>query len=119
MKRSSGNLGRAAFSLGIHRNTLRNKVGILNIRLPRDNSASRFPPTSPRKSDYRARRVDAPPVILSAAKDLSMRQSKGPLVLNPGAHAKRAFEQKPERGVAATGLCARRGVPPLSDGPSP
>jgi hypothetical protein len=29
-------LGRAASSLGIHRNTLRNKVGILNIRLPRD-----------------------------------------------------------------------------------
>jgi DNA-binding NtrC family response regulator len=36
VKRSSGNLGRAASSLGIHRNTLRNKVGILNIRLPRD-----------------------------------------------------------------------------------
>ena len=30
VKRSSGNLGRAASSLGIHRNTLRNKVGILN-----------------------------------------------------------------------------------------
>jgi Fis family transcriptional regulator, factor for inversion stimulation protein len=36
VRRSSGNLGRAASSLGIHRNTLRNKVGILNIRLPRD-----------------------------------------------------------------------------------
>ena len=36
VKRSSGNLGRAASSLGIHRNTLRNKVGILNIRLPRE-----------------------------------------------------------------------------------
>jgi DNA-binding NtrC family response regulator len=36
VKRSSGNLGRAAYSLGIHRNTLRNKVGILNIRLPRE-----------------------------------------------------------------------------------
>ncbi|HEV8610218.1 MAG TPA: helix-turn-helix domain-containing protein [Thermoanaerobaculia bacterium] len=36
VKRSSGNLGRAASSLGIHRNTLRNKVGILNIRFPRD-----------------------------------------------------------------------------------
>src|ERR1700694_842793 len=36
VKRSSGNLGRAASSLGIHRNTLRNKAGILNIRLPRD-----------------------------------------------------------------------------------
>ena len=36
VKRSSGNLGRAASSLGIHRNTLRNKVGVLNIRLPRD-----------------------------------------------------------------------------------
>jgi len=36
VKRSSGNLGRAAHSLGIHRNTLRNKVGILNIRLPRE-----------------------------------------------------------------------------------
>jgi DNA-binding NtrC family response regulator len=36
VKRSSGNLGRAALSLGIHRNTLRNKVGILNIRLPRE-----------------------------------------------------------------------------------
>jgi DNA-binding NtrC family response regulator len=36
VKRSSGNLGRAASSLGIHRNTLRNKVGLLNIRLPRD-----------------------------------------------------------------------------------
>jgi transcriptional regulator with GAF, ATPase, and Fis domain len=36
VKRSSGNLGRAACSLGIHRNTLRNKVGILNIRLPRE-----------------------------------------------------------------------------------
>jgi DNA-binding NtrC family response regulator len=35
VKRSSGNLGRAAHSLGIHRNTLRNKVGILSIRLPR------------------------------------------------------------------------------------
>ena len=38
VKRSSGNLGRAAFSLGIHRNTLRNKAGILNIRLPRENA---------------------------------------------------------------------------------
>jgi DNA-binding NtrC family response regulator len=38
VKRSSGNLGRAASSLGIHRNTLRNKVGILNIRLPRERS---------------------------------------------------------------------------------
>ena len=28
VKRSSGNLGRAAVSLGIHRNTLRNKAGI-------------------------------------------------------------------------------------------
>jgi Fis family transcriptional regulator, factor for inversion stimulation protein len=36
VRRSSGNLGRAAHSLGIHRNTLRNKVGILNIRLPRE-----------------------------------------------------------------------------------
>ena len=36
VKRSSGNLGRAASSLGIHRNTLRNKVGLLNIRFPRD-----------------------------------------------------------------------------------
>jgi DNA-binding NtrC family response regulator len=36
VKRSSGNLGRAAHSLGIHRNTLRNKAGILNIRLPRE-----------------------------------------------------------------------------------
>ena len=36
VKRSSGNLGRAALSLGIHRNTLRNKAGILNIRLPRE-----------------------------------------------------------------------------------
>jgi DNA-binding NtrC family response regulator len=36
VKRSSGNLGRAASSLGIHRNTLRNKVGVLNIRFPRD-----------------------------------------------------------------------------------
>jgi hypothetical protein len=36
VKRSSGNLGRAAMSLGIHRNTLRNKAGILNIRLPRE-----------------------------------------------------------------------------------
>jgi DNA-binding NtrC family response regulator len=36
VKRSLGNLGRAASSLGIHRNTLRNKVGILNIRLPRE-----------------------------------------------------------------------------------
>ena len=36
VKRSSGNLGRAASSLGIHRNTLRNKVGILNIRIPRE-----------------------------------------------------------------------------------
>jgi len=36
VKRSSGNLGRAATSLGIHRNTLRNKAGILNIRLPRE-----------------------------------------------------------------------------------
>lgn len=35
VRRSSGNLGRAASSLGIHRNTLRNRVGILNIRLPR------------------------------------------------------------------------------------
>jgi len=36
VRRSSGNLGRAASSLGIHRNTLRNRVGILNIRLPRE-----------------------------------------------------------------------------------
>jgi len=36
VRRSSGNLGRAASSLGIHRNTLRNKVGILNIRLPQE-----------------------------------------------------------------------------------
>jgi DNA-binding NtrC family response regulator len=36
VKRSSGNMGRAASSLGIHRNTLRNRVGILNIRLPRE-----------------------------------------------------------------------------------
>ena len=36
VKRSSGNLGRAASSLGIHRNTLHNKVGLLNIRLPRE-----------------------------------------------------------------------------------
>ena len=36
VKRSSGNLGRTAVSLGIHRNTLRNKAGILNIRLPRE-----------------------------------------------------------------------------------
>jgi DNA-binding NtrC family response regulator len=36
VRRSYGNLGRAASSLGIHRNTLRNKVGILNIRLPRE-----------------------------------------------------------------------------------
>ena len=35
VRRSSGNLGRAASSLGIHRNTLRNKVGILSIRLPK------------------------------------------------------------------------------------
>ena len=55
VKRSSGNLGRAASSLGIHRNTLRNKVGILNIRLPREKRAS--PRTSPRRSDIsRARR---------------------------------------------------------------
>ena len=31
VKRSSGNLGRAAHSLGIHRNTLRNKVSDLGI----------------------------------------------------------------------------------------
>ena len=36
VKRSSGNLGRAARSLGIHRNTLHNRVGILNIRIPRE-----------------------------------------------------------------------------------
>jgi hypothetical protein len=36
VRRSSGNMGRAASSLGIHRNTLRNRVGILNIRLPRE-----------------------------------------------------------------------------------
>lgn len=36
VKRSSGNLGRAAHSLGIHRNTLRNRVGILSIRIPRE-----------------------------------------------------------------------------------
>jgi DNA-binding NtrC family response regulator len=36
VKRSSGNLGRAAISLGIHRNTLRNKASLLNIRLPRE-----------------------------------------------------------------------------------
>lgn len=39
VKRSSGNLGRAANSLGIHRNTLRNKVGLLNIRLARERYA--------------------------------------------------------------------------------
>ena len=36
VKRSAGNLGRAANSLGIHRNTLRNRVGILNLRIPRE-----------------------------------------------------------------------------------
>lgn len=36
VKRSSGNFGRAASSLGIHRNTLRNKVSLLNIRFPRE-----------------------------------------------------------------------------------
>jgi DNA-binding NtrC family response regulator len=36
VRRSSGNLGRAANFLGIHRNTLRNKASILNIRLPRE-----------------------------------------------------------------------------------
>ena len=36
VKRSSGNFGRAASFLGIHRNTLRNKVSLLNIRFPRD-----------------------------------------------------------------------------------
>jgi len=36
VRRSSGNLGRPATSLGIHRITLRNKVGILIIRLPRE-----------------------------------------------------------------------------------
>lgn len=36
VKRSEGNLGRAALSLGIHRNTLRNRVGILDIRLSRE-----------------------------------------------------------------------------------
>jgi DNA-binding NtrC family response regulator len=36
VRRSSGNFGRAASSLGIHRNTLRNKVSLLNIRFPRD-----------------------------------------------------------------------------------
>ncbi len=36
VKRSLGNLGRAAHSLGIHRNTLRNRVGILNLRVPRE-----------------------------------------------------------------------------------
>ena len=34
--KADGNLGKAADLLGIHRNTLRNKVGILNIRLPRE-----------------------------------------------------------------------------------
>ena len=36
VKLSSGNLIRAARSLGIHRNTLRHKVSLLKIRLPKD-----------------------------------------------------------------------------------
>jgi DNA-binding NtrC family response regulator len=36
VKLSEGNLLRAARSLGIHRNTLRHKVGLLNIRLPKE-----------------------------------------------------------------------------------
>ena len=36
VKLSEGNLIRAARSLGIHRNTLRHKVGLLKIRLPRE-----------------------------------------------------------------------------------
>jgi DNA-binding NtrC family response regulator len=35
---SEGNLIRAARSLGIHRNTLRHKVSLLKIRLPRNGS---------------------------------------------------------------------------------
>jgi len=33
--RSSGNMGRAARSLGIHRNTLRTKISLLKITPPR------------------------------------------------------------------------------------
>jgi DNA-binding NtrC family response regulator len=36
VKLSDGNLVRAARSLGIHRNTLRHKVSLLKIRLPRE-----------------------------------------------------------------------------------
>lgn len=36
VKLSEGNLVRAARSLGIHRNTLRHKVSLLKIRLPRE-----------------------------------------------------------------------------------
>ena len=39
LERTNGNQCRAAELLGIHRNTLRNKVGILNIRLPRERSS--------------------------------------------------------------------------------
>ena len=49
VRRSSGNLGRAASSLGIHRNTLRNRVGILNIRLPRDKQQLRVSPDISKK----------------------------------------------------------------------
>jgi DNA-binding NtrC family response regulator len=35
VRRNHGNLCRAARNLGIHRNTLRNKVGLLKIHLPR------------------------------------------------------------------------------------
>ena len=38
VKLSDGNLVRAARSLGIHRNTLRHKVSLLKIRLPRDSA---------------------------------------------------------------------------------
>ncbi|MBL8112494.1 MAG: hypothetical protein JNK60_06390 [Acidobacteria bacterium] len=36
VSKASGNMGRAARSLGIHRNTLRNKISLLNIRTRRD-----------------------------------------------------------------------------------
>ncbi len=40
VKLSEGNLIRAARSLGIHRNTLRHKVELLKIRLPRERHGS-------------------------------------------------------------------------------
>lgn len=51
LKSNDGNLGRSAKSLGVHRNTLRNKVGTLDIL-----SSDYTPSTKARRARRRPRR---------------------------------------------------------------